>query len=170
VFASEIDPHVRKFLKAKYGLEGKRLFVDVTVRKGAPGCDFYSSGPPCQPFSFEGKNEGLKCENGKVFLNCLVYIKTSLPKVFVLENVASLTSPKHVADFNLILAFLRNIKDTAGRPVYRVTYKILNTLQFGLAQSRKRLFIVGLRSERKTKVHHRHFHNHYHHRSDHSGC
>lgn len=74
------------------------------------------------------------------------YIKEKLPKAFVFENVVALTFKKHNPYFQKLLQTLQAIVDPkTGMAAYSVSFKKLNTLSFGLPQSRQRVFIVGLR-------------------------
>jgi len=121
------------------------LHHDITARNAEhmPTCDIYAAGFPCQPFSHAGLNQGEQDDKGRgrIFPHIINYIFAALPKSFLLENVKGLTCKPHKETFQNILAALR--KD--GK--YLVTWKVLNTRDFGLPQNRDRVYIVGLRRD-----------------------
>ena len=139
-FCTEIDHNARLMIMAHQNPDV--LHHDITVRKAGimPTCDIYAAGFPCQPFSHAGLNQGERDEKGrgKIIQHILDYIFAALPKSFLLENVKGLTCKTHKKTFRNILAALR--KD--GK--YLVTWKVLNTRDFGLPQNRERVCIVGL--------------------------
>ena len=61
-----------------------------------------------------------------------------MPKIFILENVKGLTLGKMKPTFKIILKKLKNIKK------YNIYWKILNTKDYGIPQSRPRVFIIGI--------------------------
>ena len=94
-------------------------------------------GPPCQPFSQGGRNAGENDPRDMIpdFQRCVAEI---LPRFFILENVRGLASPRHkdylerrVAEFEAI--------------GYTVEWKVLDSADHGVGQSRKRLFLMGVR-------------------------
>ena len=138
-FCSDKDPLCRKFLEECHS--PKRMYKDVATRdvKDVPKVVLYFAGFPCQPWSSEGKGEGRRDrERGRVFDHIAEYIKQRQPKMFFLENVKALTFKRHKKPFKLMLNSLRAIGQ------YFVTWRILNAVDFGIPQSRPRLFIVGL--------------------------
>jgi site-specific DNA-cytosine methylase len=153
VFACEVSAVARKVIKHNFDMTDAKIYEDITERDhaAAPYVDFYSAGFPCQSYSRQGLGEGVSSTNGNVGLHCLMFIRNKRPKAFILENVASLASKRHWHDFSLIMNFIKGIKDKAGQSIYRLTWKIVNSLEHGVAQSRPRVFIVGLRQERRTK-------------------
>ena len=70
-------------------------------------------------------------------------IRRTLPKAFILENVIGFQRHAGGATFKQLMRKLSQIKDGA-RKAYEIHTEVLNTLDFGLPQSRKRLFIVGI--------------------------
>jgi DNA (cytosine-5)-methyltransferase 1 len=74
----------------------------------------------------------------------VAYIDAKLPKAFLFENVKALTFKKHARYFKRLLKALRAIIDPlTGVSAYEISFKVLNTNQFGLPHSRPRVFIVG---------------------------
>ena len=75
------------------------------------------------------------------------YIEQNRPKAFVLENVAALAERKKLkALFKSLIGKLR------AMPGYRVNYGIVNTKDFGVPQNRRRIYILGAKSNLMPKV------------------
>ena len=124
----------------------------------APYVDLYVAGFPCQSFSLAGKGHGLNDKRGEVVWGCVKYIERQQPAVFVLENVKNLISNMHKQAFDQIIGRLNAIKRPASAPgvrrqaAYAIDYAILNSKNFGVPQTRERLYIVGRRVDH-IKVH-----------------
>lgn len=112
---------------------------DVKNIKHFPKCDLLIGCYPCQGFSQGGVRDPSRKVNYlyREFDRALRQIR---PKVFIVENVSGMTRSnfKHLLN-NQITRFRM-----AG---YRVEWKVLNTADYGLPQERKRLIIVGIRSD-----------------------
>ena len=120
------------------------LYRDLTSPKRLrqSTVDFYTAGPPCQPYSAAGKNKG--AADSRCMLTRVVgYIQSKQPKLFVIENVKNLLAQKHRFKWEQTLLALKNIKCPAGKKVYDVQFKVLNSKHFGLAQHRPRIYLVG---------------------------
>ena len=148
VFSSETDKSCIASIKANYS--PNVLFGDpssptpdgdIVTRdaESVPYCDLYVAGFPCQPFSVGGARRGLVDQRGTVFEGCLRYIRGKRPKAFVLENVKHLLHIDGGSTFSTILDSILSI------PGYSVSYKVMDTKDYGIPQSRKRVYIVGRR-------------------------
>lgn len=140
VYSSEWDKFAQKTYKANFGVipDG-----DITKVKASsiPQFDVLLAGFPCQPFSSIGKREGFANETqGTLFFDVLRILKYHMPKSFLLENVPGLLTIQKGETFNIIIGALKE----AG---YSVHHKVLEASDFGLAQSRKRIIIVGFRND-----------------------
>lgn len=102
--------------------------------------DIITAGFPCQPFSISGKKKGLDDERGMLFYEAVRIIRTKQPRVIILENVANIEKHNSGDTFSLIVNSLKQ----AG---YNIFTKVLNSSDYGVAQSRKRMFIVGFRED-----------------------
>ncbi len=102
--------------------------------------DLISAGFPCQPFSYAGKGLGLEDTRGTVFYSLAKIIEDVMPKVVLLENVRGLRSHDKGRTFNTIKSVIRNIG-------YNLDCSVLNAWDYGVAQKRERLFIVGIRQD-----------------------
>lgn len=143
-FSSEIDKYCHQTTQANY-TEPKRFFLDLTERDHSklPPIDMYVCGFPCQPFSDIGYKNGFSDARGIIFFHCLETIRSTRPKVFILENVRGLTTLDQGRAFNTILTYLKKLKE------YTIHWNILNTKDFGIPQSRSRLYIVGILKKSK---------------------
>lgn len=144
-FSSEIDKWCIKSINANYS--PKKIYGDITIRDNSetPQVDLYVCGFPCQPFSIAGKRNGLNDSRGTVIHSCIDYIQKKSPKYFILENVKGLLTHDKGNTWEIIQTLLMKLNDQ-----YLVSYKVLNTKDFGIPQNRERLFIVGVRKDIKS--------------------
>ena len=142
-FSSEINPRCIQSIEANYN--PKIIFTDMLNRrlKDVPDIDLYVCGFPCQPFSSVGKRQGVadSLGRGTIVYKCLELIRHKKPKYFVLENVRGLLSI-HNGEF------FAEIVNRLSKTHY-VYWKLLNTKDYGIPQSRPRVFIVGIRKDEK---------------------
>lgn len=94
-------------------------------------------GPPCQPFSQAHNGDGQYDERDMI-LEFIRAVRELRPKLFVMEEVKTLTWPKHRAYLDKVIADMRDLG-------YQVEYDVLDASDYGIGQARKRLFIVGKR-------------------------
>lgn len=122
-----------------------------------------AGGPPCQAFSTAGLRQTIKAPTGKVVSNYFEMVKHLQPRFFVFENVRGLlsaalrhrplterTHPKEVpADVESRLGSVmeRLMVPTFKRFGYEVIYGLLNAADYGTAQVRYRVFIIGSRDK-----------------------
>lgn len=137
-FSSEIDRHCIATIKANF--TPRIIFGDMTKRRlrDIPNIDLYVCGFPCQPFSAAGRREGVRDPRGTIFWECVRVIRHKKPMVFVLENVRGLLSIDGGQTFRQMMSELERIRG------YHVEWRVLNTADYGIPQSRKRVFIVGI--------------------------
>jgi DNA (cytosine-5)-methyltransferase 1 len=100
-------------------------------------CDLLWASPPCQPFSAAGDGEG-EFDDRDGFPWTLRVIGRLLPSVVLIENVRGLTFSKHASYFGSVLAGL-------GALGYDWEWKVLNSADYGVPQTRERCFIVARR-------------------------
>ena len=136
VFTSEIKPHAIKILTQNHPNE--KIHGDITQINAddIPDFDFLLAGFPCQAFSMAGKRLGFQDTRGTLFFDVARILEAKKPKGFVLENVEGLTNHDNGKTLKVIL----NTLDELG---YYVTSQVLNAKDFGIPQSRKRIYIVG---------------------------
>ncbi len=114
-----------------------------------PDFDFLLGGFPCQSFSAAGNRHGFSDTRGTLFFEIERILKDKNPYGFILENVEGLV--KHDLENKrdkigkTLSTILYKLKNELG---YNVTWKVLDSIDFGLPQSRKRIFIVGTKDEK----------------------
>lgn len=108
--------------------------------KRLPYTDVITAGFPCQPFSVAGKGLGKddpeKGNLGKILIESILALK---PKAFMIENVKGLISKKNMPFFESLISELSSL--------YSVNWQLINCADYGVAQKRERVFIVGFRSD-----------------------
>ena len=98
--------------------------------------DLLVGGTPCQSFSVAGLRKGLDDPRGNLMLTYLAIADRFKPKWLVWENVPGVLSSNEGRDFG---AFLGGLAELG----YGFAYRILDAQYFGLAQRRRRVFVVG---------------------------
>lgn len=106
--------------------------------------DVVTGGFPCQAFSYAGKRLGFDDVRGTLFFEFARAVKEIQPKIFIAENVAGLPNHDEGRTFRTMLDILARDLDH-----YKVQYRILNANDYGVAQKRKRIFIVGTKPRYK---------------------
>ena len=135
-FASDIDKHATLQYEQNHGfmIDGD---ICEMMPSEIPDFDILFAGFPCQPFTVSGKQHGITDrKNGALIYEIIRILVHKRPKAFILENVRGLMSHNEGYTFELVLALLESIG-------YELTFRLLNTLDFGLPQHRERVFIVG---------------------------
>lgn len=107
-----------------------------------PNAAVVIGGFPCKDFSLSGSCTGINGAHGRLYLEMRDVINAVKPFCFIAENVANLLKINEGADYELI----RRDFEEAGDG-YTVTHWLLDATQYGLAQTRKRVFIVGFRND-----------------------
>lgn len=117
--------------------------LDVTI---LPKADIVVGGFPCQDFSHAGKRKGLDADRGRLYQHMIRVIEHVNPKIFVAENVDGLRTHKHYENSLNSLDIILNDFEKVGKG-YRVEYQVLNAADYGVPQTRKRVIIIGVRSD-----------------------
>ena len=152
LFCSEKDGPTRRLLLENH--TPRMCFKDVTLREPGepPHVTLYGSGFPCQPYSSMGSHGGI-CDvrGGKVLNSVVGYITRKQPDAVLLENVAAFAGKKHKKSFNKLMRELRAIVGPAGCDLYQFQARVLDARDHCLPQSRRRLWIVGLKMQLMVK-------------------
>ncbi len=98
--------------------------------------DLLVGGTPCQSFSVAGLRKGLDDPRGNLMLTYLAIADKYRPRWLVWENVPGVLSSNSGKDFGVFLGAL-------GELGYGFAYRVLDAQYFGVAQRRKRVFVVG---------------------------
>lgn len=104
--------------------------------------DLLSGGAPCQSFSYAGKRLGLDDIRGTMFYHYAEFLRQLQPKMFLFENVRGLLNHNKGETFKVIC-------DILGEQGYAIKHKVLNAWDYGIAQKRERLIVIGIRKDLK---------------------
>lgn len=102
--------------------------------------DLLSGGYPCQAFSYAGKKMGLNDARGTMFYYFAKILEELMPKMFLAENVRGLVNH----DNGRTLATMLKVFSDIG---YKVQWKVLNALDYDVAQKRERIVMIGIRND-----------------------
>ena len=146
VWANDFDKHAVETYKANFGDHIVYGDLNEINLDEIPNADVVIGGFPCQPFSMMGSELGFEDARGTLFFRVVEVIKNQIdrgskPKVIVLENVRRLLTHDGGKTFNVIKKILE--KDLG----YHIHYKVLNSANFGVPQTRNRIFIIGFANE-----------------------
>ena len=135
VFSSDINIECQKTYEENFG---EKPLGDITLidEKAIPTHDILCAGFPCQPFSISGKQKGFEDTRGTLFFEICRILDEKKPSVVFLENVKHLVHHDHGKTLNTIITKLEDMG-------YSVSWKVLNGADFGVAQNRERIIIIG---------------------------
>ena len=137
--------YMKKSYFANYDISEDRWYEDVRFidgKKYENKVDILVGGSPCQSFSMMGKRGGLEDARGTLFYNYAKLIKLIKPKVFIYENVPGMINHDNGKTWEVIKDIFKQLK-------YDIHIDILNSLDYGIPQNRKRLFVVGFKKANK---------------------
>lgn len=143
VMTSEIKEHAIKVLEQNYS--HKKFVGDITKvsNEEIPNFDFLLAGFPCQAFSSAGKRLGFLDTRGTLFFEVERIIKAKKPYGFLLENVEGLVNHDKEDKTRPIGRTLETILESLRSLGYKVSWEVLDSQDFNVPQSRKRVFIIG---------------------------
>lgn len=139
IWANEMNGEAAKSYRSNIG---QHIVVgDITSipLEKIPSADVFIGGPPCIDFSTEGANRGEQGIHGKLIWSYQQIVKAKMPKAFLMENVTGLAK-RHKET-------LQRFEEAFDHIGYKVSTEILDAAQFGTAQNRKRVFVVGIRKD-----------------------
>jgi DNA (cytosine-5)-methyltransferase 1 len=150
VAAVEFDPihaatHKLNFPKCSVICRDIRSLSGREIRSlagiGNRTIDVLFGGPPCQGFSYMGQRVLTDSRNSLIFhfLRLIVELR---PRTFVMENVPGIASGSHSDLLSKLIAQFKEVGYKVRQP-----HRILNAAHYGVPQDRKRLFLIGSRSD-----------------------
>jgi DNA (cytosine-5)-methyltransferase 1 len=137
---SDIYTPAVKVYKHNFDVSDELEIGDITSNHNLPYADILTGGVPCQSWSIAGRNKGFEDPRGRLWLDTIKVTEAVKPKAFIYENVKGLADPRNKDNLELIISEFREIG-------YTVHFKVLNAFDYGLPQSRERIFIVGIRND-----------------------
>lgn len=139
IWANDIDKYAVQSYRANIGehiYEGDiRNFIHEI-----PQHDVLLAGFPCQPFSMMGQMLGFEDERGTLFFVIQQILEKHNTKVIVLENVKNLLTHDNGHTFTIMKDILKNLG-------YKIYFKVLNSADYGIPQTRRRVFVVGFKED-----------------------
>ena len=141
VDAVEVDPYAVKSFNAVHGTNFEPQ--DITKWDKDIDVDLIMHGSPCQDFSSAGLQKGGDKDSGtrsSLMYETLRIVEKLKPKYVIWENVKNLLSKKHIHNFE---NYIRQM-ELLG---YNSTYRVLNAKDYGVPQSRERVFTVSIRKD-----------------------
>lgn len=132
---------VRQSFLANHNLKEKNFFFNVKFLDGKPykdEVDIFIGGSPCQSFTLLGYQKGLEEARGTLFYEFARLVEEMQPKVFIYENVQALV--KH--DKGKTWEVVQRVFHSLG---YTIHHKVLDAVNFGIPQKRRRIFVVGFK-------------------------
>ena len=138
---SEVNKDAINAYCENYNVEPESNFGDITKIKELPYHDVLIAGVPCQSWSIAGKNLGFDDDRGQLWNDTIFLLNQSKPKAFIFENVKGLVDPRNKEALTYIL---ERIKE-AG---YFANYHVINSHDYGVAQNRVRIYIIGFREKK----------------------
>lgn len=159
VFTSEWDKFAKMAYAANFGEYPNGDITQVDVNS-IPDHDILLGGFPCQAFSQAGLKKGFNDTRGTMFFEIQKILAAKRPKAFMLENVKQLKGHDKGRTLQTILKILQGdtsveipddvpMSEEARKALskklnYWVDFKVLKATDFGVPQSRERIFIIGL--------------------------
>lgn len=156
---SEIDRYCQKTYSANYNIKDSFFIDDIkkitspdndyctglnynskkkilNIKKKIKKFDILFAGFPCQSFSSMGNQKGINDERGLLFYDILAILNAIKPKYFILENVKRLLTIDSKKTFEMMVKSL----NLTG---YDVSWWMLDSKDYGVPQTRRRLYIYG---------------------------
>lgn len=143
IYANDIDDNACKLFEENFGIKPDNRDVREVRSEEIPDFDILTGGFPCQSFSIVAQNPkrlGIKDDRGKLFFEMCRILRKKQPLCFIAENVKGIMSANKKEAFPLII-------EEFEKSGYTVTYKLLNSADYGVPQKRERVIIVGFRND-----------------------
>ena len=141
VLAAEIDTYAIETYKQNYNIDSNNNLRNLT-KKDIPYYDILCAGFPCQTFSKAGSQQGFEEIRGTIFFDIVRILTETKPKFILLENVRNLASHNNGNTWETIRKTLTEIGYLVPENPF-----IVSPLNFGVPQSRERVFIPCIRKD-----------------------
>ena len=141
IWANEYDKDIWETFEKNFPKTtlDRRSIRDVPSNE-IPDCDGIIGGPPCQSWSEGGTLKGIDDKRGQLFFEFIRILKDKNPKFFLAENVSGMLAKRHSEA-------LKNIKKLFSESGYTLSFSLLNAVNYGVPQDRKRVFFIGIRKD-----------------------
>jgi len=146
IWANDFDKYAVETYRANYNHQVILGDINEISLEEIPAHDILIGGFPCQPFSMMGEQRGFEDARGTLFFRIAEIIKYQIehnrkPRAVILENVRALRTHDHGKTLATIKRILR---EDLG---YQVFDMVLNSAEFGVPQTRNRMYIVCFANE-----------------------
>lgn len=135
-WANEINAAACRTYRLNLGPHVQQGDIWRLIDQLPPTADVVIGGFPCQDISVNGKGAGIKGKRSGLYRAMVEVVAQVRPRVFVAENVKGLLMKPHANALQTVLADFRALG-------YSVSYKLYHAADYGVPQSRERVFIVG---------------------------
>jgi len=141
VWANEYDKDIWETFEKNFSNTtlDRRSIRDVPSHE-IPDCDGIIGGPPCQSWSEGGALRGIKDKRGQLFFEFIRILRDKQPKFFLAENVSGMLAERHSEALN----YIKILFSESG---YDLSFSLLNAVNYGTPQDRKRVFFIGIRKD-----------------------
>lgn len=140
IWANEISSAACKTYRLNLGNNIVEGDISEQINNLPENADVIIGGFPCQDISINGKMLGIKGKRSSLYTYIVEAVKKVHPKVFVAENVGGLLLKKNSDSFNKIM-------EDFGKLGYNVNFHLYHADDYGVPQTRDRVFIVGTQKE-----------------------
>ena len=148
VFAGDINKNCKTTYFANFDIKEEQWHTDIHDFDAKPykgSVDLFVGGAPCQAFSIVGEQLGFEDTRGTLFREFARVVKECQPKVFIFENVQGLFKHDGGRTWEVIR---KTFEDYCG---YDVHYQLLNARDYGVPQTRERLYCIGFKKKTEFK-------------------
>jgi DNA (cytosine-5)-methyltransferase 1 len=146
IFSSEWDKKAQETYNANFNESPVGDITKISENE-IPKHDVLCAGFPCQAFSISGKQQGFEDTRGTLFFDIARIASYHKPSVLLLENVKNFVN--HDGGKTIKIVY-----DTLEKIGYDVYHEVLNASEYGIPQSRKRVYIVAFRKDLNIKDFH----------------
>jgi DNA (cytosine-5)-methyltransferase 1 len=140
VFANEYDKTIWQTYEANHLCKLDKRDIREIDSIDVPDCDGIIGGPPCQSWSEAGSLRGIKDSSGQLFFEYIRILNDKKPKFFLAENVVGMLSSIHSEA-------VEKIKTLFSKAGYNLSVDLINVVDYGIPQDRKRVFYIGIRKD-----------------------
>ena len=140
IWANELNPAACKTYKKNFDSNIIEGDINEKISEIPQNADVIIGGFPCQDISINGKMRGIDGKRSSLYKFMVQAVEKVKPKVFVVENVGGLLLKKNQNSFEKILSDFKNLD-------YNLHYQLYHAEDYGVPQTRERIFIVGTRKD-----------------------
>jgi len=138
VYQCEIDEFCNRILRQHWPDVPRAEDIRKVNHEEVPDAEVWAAGFPCQDVSLArmGPRSGLRGKKSGLFYDFARLIGEALPRIVLIENVQGLLSSHGGRDFQIVIRTLAELG-------YAVGWRVFNSKNFGVPQSRQRVYVVG---------------------------